>query len=211
MYAPAVSEDKITDRPFYRSKGFELLVLIVVGVLVAAGVRTYLLQTFYIPSGSMENTLLLNDKVLVNKTLYRFRDPHRGEVVVFQPPVAWGAGPAEQEYIKRIIGVGGDHVVCCDSQKRLTVNGQALDEDYLYPGDAPSDDTFDVTVPAGRLFVMGDHRSDSADSRAHLDSDLGTVPVDRVAGRAFAIYWPVSRWASLSVPKTFEAVPAPAG
>nr|WP_231956789.1 MULTISPECIES: signal peptidase I [unclassified Actinoplanes] len=202
-----MSEDKINDRPFYRSKGFELLVLIVVGVLVAAGVRAYLLQTFYIPSGSMENTLLLNDKVLVNKVLYRFRDPHRGEVIVFQPPQAWGEGAADQEYIKRIIGVGGDRVVCCDPQKRLTVNGQALDEPYLFPGDAPSDDKFDVTVPAGRLFVMGDHRSDSADSRAHLDADQGTVPVDRVAGRAFAIYWPASRWSSLSVPDTFKSVP----
>ncbi|SLM04200.1 S26 family signal peptidase [Actinoplanes sp. SE50/110] len=197
----------MNDRPFYRSKGFELLVLIVVGVLVAAGVRAYLLQTFYIPSGSMENTLLLNDKVLVNKVLYRFRDPHRGEVIVFQPPQAWGEGAADQEYIKRIIGVGGDRVVCCDPQKRLTVNGQALDEPYLFPGDAPSDDKFDVTVPAGRLFVMGDHRSDSADSRAHLDADQGTVPVDRVAGRAFAIYWPASRWSSLSVPDTFKSVP----
>jgi signal peptidase I len=208
MYAPAVSEDKISERPFYRSKGFELLVLIVVGVVVAAGVRTYLLQTFYIPSGSMENTLLLNDKVLVNKILYRFRDPHRGEVIVFQPPSAWGAGPGEQEYIKRIIGTPGDHVMCCDTQSRLTVNGQALDEPYLYPGDAPSDEKFDVTVPAGRLFVMGDHRSDSADSRAHMDADLGTVPISRVAGRAFAIYWPASHWTSLSVPKTFDAVPA---
>lgn len=207
MYAPPVAEDKINDRPFYRSKGFELLVLIVVGVVVAAGVRAYLLQTFYIPSGSMENTLLLNDKVLVNKALYRFRDPRRGEVIVFQPPEAWGAGPGEQEYIKRIIGVGGDHVLCCDAQKRITVNGQALTEDYLFPGDAPSDDTFDVTVPDGRLFVMGDHRSDSADSRAHMDADQGTVPVSRVAGRAFAIYWPVSHWTALSVPSTFDAVP----
>ncbi|GIF03137.1 signal peptidase I [Actinoplanes siamensis] len=207
MYAPAVSEDKITGRPFYRSKGFELLVLIVVGVVVAAGVRAYLLQTFYIPSGSMENTLLLNDKVLVNKVLYRFRDPHRGEVVVFEPPASWGAGPGEQEYIKRIIGVGGDHVICCDPQNRLTVNGQALDENYLFPGDTPSDDKFDVTVPDGRIFVMGDHRSDSADSRAHLDSDQGTVPVGRIAGRAFAIYWPVSRWSALSVPSTFDKVP----
>ncbi|GIF10651.1 signal peptidase I [Actinoplanes teichomyceticus] len=199
--------DKINGRRFPRSKPFEFLVLLIVAVVVAAGVRTFLVQTFYIPSGSMEETLLLDDKVLVNKAIYRFRDPRRGEIVVFEPPVGWGRGPSEQEYIKRVIGVGGDHVVCCDSQKRITVNGQPLDENYLYPGDAPSEEEFDVTVPAGRLFVMGDHRSDSADSRVHLDSDQGTVPVDRVAGRAFAIYWPMSRWASLPVPDTFSRIP----
>ncbi|KUL40719.1 signal peptidase I [Actinoplanes awajinensis] len=199
--------DKINARRFPRSKPFEFLVLLIVAVVVAAGVRTFLVQTFYIPSGSMENTLLLNDKVLVNKAVYRFRDPARGEIVVFEPPVGWGIGPSEQEYIKRVIGIGGDRVVCCDADKRITVNGHALVEDYLFPGDAPSDEEFDVTVPAGRMFMMGDHRSDSADSRAHMDSDQGTIPVDRVAGRAFAIYWPSSRWRSLSVPSTFDAIP----
>jgi signal peptidase I len=207
MYAPPVSDDKIKAGRFPRSKPLEFLILLVVAVVVAAGVRTFLIQTFYIPSGSMEQTLLLNDKVLVNKAVYRFRDPERGEIVVFEPPIGWGRGPSEQEYIKRVIGVAGDHVICCDPQKRITVNGHPLDENYLFPGDAPSDEEFDITVPDGRLWVMGDHRSDSADSRAHLESDQGTIPVDRVAGRAFAIYWPSSRWRSLSVPATFSGVP----
>ncbi|WSG37921.1 signal peptidase I [Dactylosporangium sp. NBC_01737] len=184
-----------------------LIVLAVVAV-IAIVVRTYVVQTFYIPSGSMEQTLLINDQVVVNKGVYRFRDPDRGEIVVFRPPVAWSAAP-DEDYIKRVIGVGGDHVMCCDDRHRVTVNGAALDEDYLFPGDVPSVSPFDVTVPGGCLFVMGDHRSASADSRAHLNAGNGTVPVDRVVGRAFVTSWPLSRWRSLSVPATFAAVPDP--
>ncbi len=167
-----------------------------------------MVQTFYIPSGSMEQTLLVDDQVIVNKSVYRFRDPARGEIVVFRPPAEWAAGAGE-DYIKRIIGVAGDRVACCDDRRRVTVNGTALDEDYLFPGDAPSTTPFDVTVPAGRLFVMGDHRSGSADSRAHLNAANGTVPVDAVVGRAFVTSWPLSRWRSLGVPATFAAVPDP--
>ncbi|GGQ87737.1 signal peptidase I [Couchioplanes azureus] len=186
----------------------ELLILAVVGVLVAVGVRTYLLQTFYIPSGSMEQTLLIDDKVLVDKVSYRMDGPERGEIVVFRPPSGWAAG-AGQEFIKRVVGVAGDRVVCCDGTNRITVNGRALDEDYLFPGDAPSERTFDVTVPAGSVFLLGDHRSASADSRAHLAENDGMVPVDNVVGRAFATYWPPSRVRTLSVPETFAGVPAP--
>ena len=164
------------------------LVLFAVVAVVALVVRTYVVQTFYIPSGSMEQTLLIDDQVIVNKAVYRFRDPERGEIVVFRPPAAWSAG--EEDFIKRVIGVGGDRVQCCDDRHRVTVNGTALDEDYLYPGDVPSVSPFDVTVPAGRLFVMGDHRSASADSRAHLNATAGTVPVDRVVGRAFVMSCP---------------------
>jgi len=199
--------EKIDIRKIAKSRWTEYLILLVVAVLVAVGVRTFLVQTFYIPSQSMEQTLLVDDKVLVNKISYRFRDPERGEIIVFRPPVGWGPEPSREEYIKRVIGVAGDRVVCCDADQRITINGKAITEDYLFPGDQPSEDAFDVTVPAGRLFMMGDHRSGSADSRAHLEADHGTVPVDRVVGRAFATYWPASRWRSLSVPATFDDVP----
>jgi signal peptidase I len=190
-----------------RSRWTEYLVLVIVAVVVAVGVRSFLVQTFYIPSESMEQTLLVNDYVLVNKGVYAFREPHRGEIVVFEPPGRWAAGPAKEDYIKRVVGVPGDHVVCCDGQDRITVNGMPLDEDYLFPGDKPSEARFDVTVGRGRIFVLGDHRSDSGDSRAHLDLDSGTVPVDRVVGRAFATFWPLARIRSLSVPGTFAAIP----
>jgi len=114
------------------------------------------------------------------------------------------ATPNEKDFIKRVIGVPGDHVVCCDSQGRITVNGVPLSEDYLFPGDAPSEQDFNVTVPAGRLWVMGDHRSSSSDSRYHTgDPGGGTIAIDRVVGRAFVVVWPFSDWSWLSRPETF--------
>ncbi|MGI5184248.1 signal peptidase I [Dactylosporangium sp. CA-152071] len=206
MYAAAVpATGNVKSR---RSRWTANIVMLVVAALVAIVVRTYLVQTFFIPSGSMEQTLIIDDKVLVNKVLYRFRDPERGEIIVFRPPPAWSAGP-DEDYIKRVIGVAGDRVKCCDDKHRVTINGTALDEDYLYPGDEPSMTPFDVTVPAGRLFVLGDHRSASADSRAHLGASSGTISVDRVVGRAFVTCWPLPRWRSLSVPSTFAGVPDP--
>ncbi len=192
-----------------RSFWVELPILVLVAVLVAVVVRTFLVQTFYIPSESMERTLLINDRVLVNKVVYDLRDPKRGEVVVFEPPANWSAGPGKDDYIKRIIGIGGDRVVCCDASGRLTVNGHPLDENYVFEGNKPSDMPFDVTVPKGRIFVMGDHRAASADSRVHLEFDNGTVPLSRVVGRAFIIFWPTGRADTLSAPKTFAGVPDP--
>jgi signal peptidase I len=192
-----------------RSFWVELPILILVAVLVAYGVRTFVVQTFYIPSESMERTLLINDRVLVNKVVYQLRDPKRGEVVVFEPPTNWSAGPGKDDYIKRIIGIGGDRVVCCDTADRLTVNGHALNETYIFKGNKPSEMPFDVTVPKGRIFVMGDHRAASADSRVHLEFDNGTVPLSRVVGRAFVIFWPAGRADTLSAPDTFADVPDP--
>ncbi len=172
----------------------ELPILLGVAILVAILVRAFVLQTFYIPSPSMEHTLNVLDRVLVNKLVYDFRDPHRGEIVVFKAPDDWQSGTEGEDFIKRIIGVGGDHVVCCDDQGRITVNGGPLDERYVYPGDSPSDVDFDQIVPPGHLWVMGDHRSSSADSREHLgDPGGGMVPVDRVVGRVVAVWWPWNR------------------
>jgi signal peptidase I len=200
----------------------------VIALVVALLIKTFAVQAFFIPSASMEPTLhgcpgCSGDRVLVNKLVYRFRDPHRGEIVVFRGPPSWQdtpeftsnppgnpfarffhdvgsalgvTAPSSKDFIKRVIGVAGDHVVCCDSQGRITVNGHPLDEPYLYPGAKPSAQAFDVTVPPGRLWVMGD-------SRAHQDDHLGTIPTSDVIGRAFVKVWPPSRWGLLRVPKTF--------
>jgi signal peptidase I len=195
----------------------ELPILLGVAILVAVLVRAFVLQTFFIPSESMEHTLNINDRVLVNKLVYDFRDPHRGEIIVFKAPLDWRSDPSEQDFIKRVIGVGGDHVVCCDTRGRITVNGKALDEPYLYHdssggADVPSADSFDVVVPSGRLWVMGDHRSHSGDSREQYirhnnNVQLATIPVTDVVGRAFVLFWPFSRATWLTVPSTFDGIP----
>jgi len=210
----------------------ELPFLILIALVLALLIKTFLVQAFYIPSGSMENTLHIGDRVLVNKLIYRIRDVHRGEIIVFRGPTSWQdnpefttsepsnpisrffhdigsalgvAAPSSKDFIKRVIGVAGDHVVCCDPQGRITVNGHPLTEPYLYPGAKPSETPFDVTVPKGRLWVMGDHRNMSADSRAHIsDGNDGTIPTGNVIGRAFIRVWPPSDWGTLGVPSTFH-------
>ncbi|RFU84956.1 signal peptidase I [Streptomyces triticagri] len=189
-----------------RRKAF--LVVLVCAVCLW-GVSTFLMQPFLIPSGSMEPGLKSGDRVLVNKLAYRFdSEPRRGDVVVFDGSGYFG----DDDYIKRVAGVGGDRVVCCGEQGRLEVNGEAVDEQYLFPGDAPSAAAFDIVVPEGSLFVLGDHRSASSDSRDHLGSPGGgMVPVDSVIGRADWIGWPADRWTSIDRPGTFARVPEPGG
>ncbi|NJP28054.1 signal peptidase I [Microbispora sp. SCL1-1] len=184
-----------------RSGLLETLAYVLGGVVVALLVHTFLLQSFWIPSESMQNTLLVNDYVVVNKLAYKFGPVERGDIVVFK---GWNG----EDTIKRVIGVGGDHVKCCDAKQRITVNGTPLDEDkYLYPGAKPSDREFDITVPKGRLWLMGDHRNNSADSRFYTDDGhQGTISEDDVTGRAFLRYWPLNRISILSRPGTFSAV-----
>ncbi|MBY8841503.1 signal peptidase I [Streptomyces sp. SP2-10] len=219
-----------------RSAVREIPLLVGVAVLIALVLKTFLVQAFVIPSGSMEETIRIGDRVLVDKfTPWFGSEPQRGDVVVFHDPGGWlqdeqtakkndpvvvkqlkeglsfiGLLPSdnEKDLIKRVIGVGGDHVKCCDAQGRVTVNGVPLTEgDYLYPGNSPSSTPFDITVPQGRLWVMGDHRDNSADSRAHQNTPYGgTVSVDSVVGRAMVIGWPLGHWTRLEEPKTFASV-----
>ncbi|GAA1628611.1 signal peptidase I [Catellatospora bangladeshensis] len=192
----------------------ELPILLGVAIIVAFLVRQFVVQTFFIPSGSMEETLLVDDRVLVNKLVYDFRTPERGEIIVFVSPESWRNTPEHEDYIKRVIGVAGDRVVCCDPQGRIQVNGHPLDEPYVYPGNRMAPEEFDITVPEGRLWVMGDHREASGDSLANYNNhgqniEEATVPVDAVIGRAFVLFWPFNRTTWLTVPETFSGVPAP--
>jgi signal peptidase I len=222
-------------RSFWR----ELPVLIVVALAIALLIKTFVVQAFYIPSSSMEDTLLIGDKVLVNKVVYHLRPIRPGDVIVFDGAGSWdpvqpaepassdpivrlyratlvplfhsigglfGTAPGQTDYIKRVIGTPGDHVACCTAKGLLTVNGVVLHESsYLYPGSLPSEIHFNVTVPPGRLWVMGDNRLVSDDSRLHRDDPgTGTIPENKVIGRAFMIVWPPSRWTILQVPATFK-------
>ncbi|WP_406067138.1 signal peptidase I [Micromonospora sp. NBC_01638] len=209
--------DEQTDKP--RSSFWkELPILLGVAILVAVLVRAFVLQTFFIPSPSMENTLKIDDRVLVNKLVYDFRSPHRGEVIVFKAPIEWSGNPDGEDFIKRVIGIPGDHVVCCDPQERLMINGKSLDEPYIFSMDGirdkPADQEFDITVPKGRLWVMGDHRSASGDSLEHWQQSgqnitEATIPEDDVVGRAFTVFWPVNRATWLTVPDQYDGIPKP--
>jgi signal peptidase I len=210
----------------------ELPILLVSALILSMVVKTFFVQFFYIPSGSMENTLLVNDRVGVNKLGAIFSEIKRGEVVVFRDPADWLStpindevglrkivkdalvfvgvipDPSKQYLIKRVIGVGGDRVVCCNAKDQLEVNGVAIDEPYIYPGDKASESEFDVTVPKDFIWVMGDHRGASADSRYHTDDpNRGMVPLDKVTGRALFIIWPFSNLGLLEVSEDLSKIP----
>lgn len=198
----------------------EFPVLVVVALVVSLFIKSFLVQFFYIPSGSMENTLQIQDRVAVNRVPFTSRNISRGDVVVFRDPAKWlpenvdyatnqyiaklkvglvAVGvipnPAKQYLVKRAIGVAGDRIVCCTKDGKLTVNGTPITEPYIYSGNVPSDMNFDVRVPKGKIWVMGDHRGASADSRYHQDDiNKGMVPLSRVTGRVFAVIWPLKNF-----------------
>ncbi len=216
----------------------ETVIVVVLALVLSFIVKSVLLQAFYIPSGSMEDTLIRNDRVIVSKLTPGPLTLKRGDIVVFADPGDWlpptvptprtpvmkalhegltfvGLLPddAENHLIKRVIGLPGDHVTCCDGSGRIQVNGVGVNEPYLKPGVSPSDMDFDITVPAGKIWVMGDNRSNSSDSRFHPqggDGTEGSVSENLIVGRAVTLVWPLSRIALLSNPSaTFERVPDP--
>jgi len=218
-----------------KSFGRELLTIVVAAAVLTLLVKAFVIQVYRIPSASMENTLQIGDRVLVNKVVYHFRGIARGDVVVFSGQDSWGpdAPPPsgnpvvrvvddllsglglhsdQTYYIKRVIGLPGDRVACCTDGK-VTVNGVPLDEGkYLFPGNPPSTFKFSTVVPAGHLWVMGDHRSDSDDSRFHPgDPGGGAIPENQVVGRAFLIIWPPSQLRDLPIPTTFQQAALHAG
>ena len=211
----------------------EVPLLLAIALVLALGIKTFVVQAFFIPSQSMENTIMVGDRVLVNKFSPWFgAQPQRGQIIVFNDPGGWlpdtptpdtsnvavryvkdvftfvGLLPSDNQHdlIKRVIGVPGDEVKCCNAKGQVTVNGVPLIEtSYIFPGAAPSTIPFDVHVKAGFLWVMGDNRADSADSRFHMtDKFGGMVPISDVVGHAFVLIWPPSRAGGLGVPATFQ-------
>ena len=210
----------------------EVLIIIAVALLLSFLIKTFLFRAFFIPSGSMEHTLEIDDRIFVNQLVPEPFELKRGDVVVFRDAQGWlpetAAGAAttswfkdalifvgllpdesQQHLVKRVIGLEGDRVICCDAEGRITVNGEPLDEPYLFPGANPSDTPFDVTVPEGKIWVMGDHRNASADSRANTDKPGGGfIDVDEVEGKAAVIAWPLDRMGFLgNYPDVFADIP----
>ena len=195
----------------------ELPILVILALLVSLLIKSFLVQFFYIPSGSMENTLQIRDRVAVNRIPFIGNNVSRGDVIVFRDPAGWlpeassDSGnrvtnairegfvivgvipnPTKQYLVKRVIGVAGDKVVA--KNEVLTINGKPTSEPYIFAGNTPSDTDFNITVPEGKVWVMGDHRGASADSRFHQDDvNNGMVPIEKITGRVFATIWPFER------------------
>ncbi|THJ67149.1 signal peptidase I [Arthrobacter echini] len=213
----------------------EIATIIVIALVLSFLIKTFFFRAFFIPSGSMEETLEIDDRIFVNQLVPQPFDLQRGDIVVFEDTEGWlppqeevqlswlqealifiGLSPdrSQQHLVKRVIGLPGDTVACCDAEGRLTVNGEPIVEPYLFPGANPSDVPFDVVVPEGSVWVMGDHRNASADSRANQDkSGEGFVDIDDVEGRAAVIAWPLDRIGFLDnhPDGVFDGVPEPAG
>ena len=208
----------------------EVAIVVVVALVLSAIIRTFFIQAFYVPSASMEDTLLINDRIIASKITNTVAGVHRGDIVVFRDPGGWltpvesqdgplrgfltwvGLLPSNtgDDLVKRVIGVGGDKIVCCNEQGKISVNGFALDnETYVRTGEVTDQIRFDIVVPDKHIFVMGDNRGNSEDSRFHLDSNNGSVPLENVVGRVVLRIWPLDRVGPLTRPDSFDAVPSP--
>ena len=214
----------------------DLVSIVAVALVLSLLVKTFLIRSFYIPSDSMNNTLIQQDRIIVNELVPNIVPLNHGDVVVFRDPGNWlGAAPtqptnpfvaagdwflsafgftapdSEQHLVKRVIGLAGDHIVCTNPEAKVQINGHVLNEPYLPPGTSPCGVTFDVTVPKGKIWVMGDNRNNSADSRYHQElPSKGFVDNKYVVGRAFVLSWPISRFKWLdNYPDVFKDVPKP--
>lgn len=212
-------------------------VILVSALIISFVIKTFFIRSFYIPSGSMFDTLQINDRIIVNQLVPNVVPLERGDVVVFRDPGGWlgntpekpashplaqigdflstvvglSAPDNDQHLVKRVIGKGGDHVICCDRDNRITINGQAIIETYIAKGSNPSNTEFDVVVPKDSFWVMGDNRGNSEDSRYHPETPgKGFVSKSYVVGRAFVISWPFPNMSWLdNFPNVFKDVPAP--
>ena len=203
----------------------ETVLIILIALVISALVRAFLLQAFYVPSASMESTLIPSDRIVASKITTSISGPQRGEIMVFRDPGGWlpetspgetgwrgtlrsaltfiGLLPSDSghDLVKRVIGLPGDRVACCDSAGRIVLNGVPLEETYV---SGPTDQVrFDITVPDGQMFVMGDNRGNSRDSRYHLETSAGGVPINNAVGRAVLRVWPLERMGVLTIPSIF--------
>lgn len=218
-------------RPKKQANGFwrglrEVGIIVVSALVLSALVRAFLIQAFYVPSASMEDTLLISDRIIASKVSTTIAGVSRGEVVVFRDPGDWLPPPPPRELgfrgqlravmtfvgllpsdsgedlVKRVIAVGGDRIACCDAQGRIVLNGVPLNEAYII---GPTDQVrFDVVVPPDSIFVMGDNRGNSRDSRFHLTVNDGSVPVDNIVGRVVLVLWPFDHFATMPIPSIFQ-------
>lgn len=213
----------------------DIAIILLLSILLSTLIKAFVVRSFYIPSGSMMNTLQIDDHILVNELKPRFGSIHRGEIIVFKDPDRWlppntstppknpiqnfvnmisfWSSSNDQHLVKRVIGIPGDHVVCCSATGKLIINGVEIDEPYIKDADATFSSTttipFDITVPADSFWVMGDNRNNSADSRYHQnDKHKGFIPLDHVLGNAFVLTWPFQNVTFLgSYPEVFSSIP----
>jgi signal peptidase I len=206
----------------------ELLIVVGIALILSSLVRAFIFQAFYVPSASMEDTLLLEDRIIATKISKPFTDIKRGQIVVFKDPGDWlpeyesdrnpflhllsvvGLLPSDagDDLVKRVIGIQGDSVKCCSENGKILINNtELIDDEFIKPGVETNQVEFEITVPQNRIFVMGDNRPDSRDSRFHLETAYGTVPVKNVVGPVQIRIWPFNRFATLGIPDAFKAIP----